>query len=70
MRKERIDQTRQKRSRPADGAQLPAVRPAAERDLRRQADAFIELSELRATIGRDPSERPAPRDPRPRLAPD
>ena len=44
--------------------------PMIADDLRRQADAFIELSELRATIGRDPSERPAPRDPRPRLAPD
>ena len=39
VRKERINQTRQQRSRPADGAKLPAVGPAAERDLRRQADA-------------------------------
>jgi hypothetical protein len=30
--------------------------------LRRQADAFIDLAELKATIGRDPSERPGLRD--------
>jgi len=41
--------------------------PMIADDLRRQADSFIELSELRARIGRDPAERPAPRV---RLAPD
>jgi uncharacterized LabA/DUF88 family protein len=41
--------------------------PMIADDLRRQADAFIELSELRARIGRDPAERPAPRA---RLAPE
>ena len=41
--------------------------PMIADDLRRQADGFIELSELRARIGRDPSERPAPRA---RLVPD
>ena len=43
--------------------------PMIADDLRRQADAFIELSELRARIGRDPSDRPI-REPRARLAPD
>jgi uncharacterized LabA/DUF88 family protein len=32
--------------------------------LRRQADVFTDLVELQSKIGRDPSERPAPRDPR------
>ncbi len=35
--------------------------PMIADDLRRQADGFIELSELRARIGRDPSDRPPPR---------
>ena len=30
-------------------------------DLRRQADHFIDLKSLKDEIGRDPSERPAPR---------
>ncbi|MCK1335452.1 NYN domain-containing protein, partial [Bradyrhizobium sp. 38] len=30
--------------------------------LRRQADVFTDLVELQAKLGRDPSERPAPRD--------
>jgi hypothetical protein len=38
-------------------------------ELRRQADAFIDLAELRATIGRDPSERPPARDIRQQLPP-
>jgi len=33
-------------------------------DLRRQADVFIDLRELQPKISRDPSERPAPREPR------
>jgi uncharacterized LabA/DUF88 family protein len=33
-------------------------------ELRRQADVFIELRELRAKIGRDPSTRPMAREPR------
>ena len=33
-------------------------------ELRRQADVFTDLMELQAKIGRDPSERPAPREPR------
>lgn len=41
--------------------------PMIADDLRRQADRFIELSDLRATIGRDPSDRPTPRA---RLAPE
>jgi uncharacterized LabA/DUF88 family protein len=28
-------------------------------ELRRQADSFVDLSEMRATIGRELSERPA-----------
>jgi uncharacterized LabA/DUF88 family protein len=43
--------------------------PMIADDLRRQADAFIDLQELRARIGRDPAERPAPREPRPRGLP-
>ena len=31
-------------------------------ELRRQADVFTDLIELRAKIGRDPSERPPPRE--------
>jgi uncharacterized LabA/DUF88 family protein len=31
-------------------------------DLRRQADLFTDLVELQSKLGRDPSERPAPRD--------
>ena len=33
-------------------------------ELRRQADVFTDLVELQSKIGRDPSERPAPREPR------
>jgi uncharacterized LabA/DUF88 family protein len=43
--------------------------PMIADDLRRQADRFIDLSELRASIGRDPSERPATREPRTRGLP-
>jgi hypothetical protein len=32
--------------------------------LRRQADVFTDLVELQSKLGRDPSERPAPRGPR------
>ena len=35
--------------------------PMIADELRRQADAFVDLMELRARVGRDPSERP-PRD--------
>jgi len=35
--------------------------PMIADDLRRQADHFIDLKSLRDEIGRDPSERPAPR---------
>ena len=38
--------------------------PMIADDLRRQADVFIDLKELQSKIGRDPSERPAPREPR------
>ena len=36
-------------------------------ELRRQADVFTDLMELKSKLGRDPSERPAPRA---RLAPE
>src|SRR6202048_984926 len=38
--------------------------PMIADDLRREADVFTDLVELKSKIGRDPSERPAPRDPR------
>src|SRR5260370_18682553 len=38
--------------------------PMISDDLRREADAFTDLMELKSKIGRDPSERPAPREPR------
>jgi uncharacterized LabA/DUF88 family protein len=38
--------------------------PMIADELRRQADVFTDLVELRTKIGRDPSERPAPREPR------
>ena len=36
------------------------------RELRRQCDQFVDIVELQAKIGRDPSERPSrePREPR------
>ena len=42
--------------------------PMIADELRRQADSFVDLSELRARVGRDPSERPALR--RAPLSPD
>jgi uncharacterized LabA/DUF88 family protein len=36
--------------------------PMVADDLRRQADTFIDLAELRLKLGRDPSDRPAPRE--------
>ena len=38
--------------------------PMVADELRRQADVFTDLIELRAKIGRDPADRPAPREPR------
>jgi uncharacterized LabA/DUF88 family protein len=38
--------------------------PMIADELRRQADVFTDLIELQAKLGRDPSERPAPREPR------
>jgi uncharacterized LabA/DUF88 family protein len=38
--------------------------PMIADELRRQADVFIDLLELKSKIGRDPSERPASREPR------
>jgi len=39
--------------------------PMIADELRRQADVFTDLVELKTKIGRDPSGRPAPREPRP-----
>ena len=36
--------------------------PMAADDLRRQADAFIDLAELKPELGRDPSKRPGSRE--------
>jgi uncharacterized LabA/DUF88 family protein len=38
--------------------------PMIADDLRREADVFIDLVELKSKIGRDPSERPVSREPR------
>ena len=38
--------------------------PMIADELRRQADAFIDLVDLKPKLGRDPSERLAPREPR------
>jgi len=38
--------------------------PMIADELRRQADVFTDLAELQSKIARDPSERPAPREPR------
>ena len=38
--------------------------PMAADELRRQADVFIDLITLQSKVGRDPSERPPPREPR------
>jgi uncharacterized LabA/DUF88 family protein len=38
--------------------------PMIADELRRQADVFTDLVELESKLGRDPAERPAPREPR------
>src|SRR3977135_4235104 len=38
--------------------------PMVSDELRREADIFTDLMELKSKVGRDPSERPAPREPR------
>jgi uncharacterized LabA/DUF88 family protein len=38
--------------------------PMIADELRRQADVFTDLMELQSKLGRDPAERPAPREPR------
>jgi uncharacterized LabA/DUF88 family protein len=40
--------------------------PMIADELRRQADVFTDLVELRSRLGRDPSHRPLPREPLPR----
>src|ERR1700710_126994 len=52
------------------GVRVPVVStissqpPMIADELRRQADVFTDLVELQSKLGRDPSERPAPREPR------
>lgn len=41
---------------------LTSQPPMVADDLRRQADAFIDLAELKPKVGRDPSERPGLRE--------
>jgi pyruvate kinase len=36
--------------------------PMVADDLRRQADIFVDLAELKLRVGRVPSERPGPRE--------
>jgi uncharacterized LabA/DUF88 family protein len=43
---------------------LSSQPPMIADDLRRQADVFTDLMELKSRIGRDPSERAVPREPR------
>src|ERR1700733_6517276 len=40
---------------------IPTPPPMIADELRRQADVFTDLVELQSKLGRDPSERPAPR---------
>ena len=41
---------------------LASQPPMVADELRRQADAFLDLAELKPKLGRDPAERPAPRE--------
>ena len=41
---------------------LTSQPPMVADELRRQADAFLDLAELKAKVGRDPAERPGPRE--------
>ena len=41
---------------------LTSQPPMVADELRRQADAFVDLAELKPMLGRDPSERPGPRE--------
>jgi uncharacterized LabA/DUF88 family protein len=43
--------------------------PMIADELRRQADVFVDLATLQAKVGRDPSERSAPREPRRHVGP-
>jgi hypothetical protein len=49
---------------PRQRAAISAQPSMAADELRRQADVFIDLAQLKDKIGRDPSERTAPRVPR------
>src|SRR5258706_1241470 len=46
------------------GATIASQPPMIADELRRQADVFTDLVELQSKLGRDPSERPPPREPR------
>jgi hypothetical protein len=48
---------------------LPTSPPMIADEFRRQADLFTDLIELQSNIGRNPSERPAPREREPRSHP-
>jgi uncharacterized LabA/DUF88 family protein len=41
---------------------LTSQPPMVADELRRQADAFLDLAELKSKVGRDPAERPGPRE--------
>jgi uncharacterized LabA/DUF88 family protein len=41
---------------------LASQPPMVADELRRQADVFLDLAELKPKLGRDPAERPAPRE--------
>jgi uncharacterized LabA/DUF88 family protein len=43
---------------------LASQPPMVADELRRQADVFLDLADLKAKVGRDPAERPAHREPR------
>jgi uncharacterized LabA/DUF88 family protein len=43
-------------------ATISSQPPMIADELRRQADVFTDLAELQSKLGRDPSERPAPRE--------
>src|ERR1700738_3929268 len=48
----------------AAGPPFPTHPPMIADEWRRQSDVFTDLVELQSKLGRDPSERPAPREPR------
>src|SRR5450755_3803578 len=49
---------------PSEAAYPQSSPPRSYHELRRQADLFIDLMDLKSKFGRDPSDRPPPRAPR------